>query len=78
MDALFLSVLRARSTEAQAMFFSLFSKVKPERMIRFLSDKGTLADYFCVVSALPVLPFLREIPGALRHAVQLRRSPWTS
>ena len=72
MDHLFLSVLRARSAEAPAMFLALFEKVDPARMIRFLSDGGSIVDYAIVAAALPVLPFLAEIPNAFSRTLKLR------
>ena len=75
MDHLFLSVLRARPELAPDLFLSLFEKTESERMIRFLSDQGTAADYLNVISALPVVPFLQELPGAfLSKALQWQES----
>lgn len=74
MDQLFLSVLRARPETGPAMFFSLFDKVDPARIIRFLSDCGTLLDYAVVARALPVLPFLQEIPAAYMRTAKLREA----
>ena len=72
MDHLFLSVLRARSAKAPAMFLALFEKVATARMIRFLSDGGSLFDYAIVASALPVLPFLAEVFNAFSRNLKLR------
>jgi lycopene beta-cyclase len=73
MDHLFLSVLRARPESAPSLFLSLFEKTDTARVIRFLSDRGTLLDLAIVASALPVLPFIQEIPSALMKFAQLRR-----
>lgn len=64
MDELFLRVLRSRPDLAPNIFLSLFVKVEPERIARFMSDRGRFSDYAAVITALPPLPFLRELPGA--------------
>jgi len=74
MDRLFLSVLRARPAEAPLMFLSLFEKVHPSRLIRFLSDGGSLLDYAIVASSLPVRFFLAEIPDAFFRSAELREA----
>ena len=74
MDHLFLSVLRTRSAAAPAMFLSMFEKVDPARIIRFLSDGGTLLDRAIVASVLPVIPFLKEIPSAFLRSARLREA----
>jgi len=57
---------------APLLFMSLFESVDAQRVIRFLSDRGTLADYAAMVSALPSKPFLSQLfdlltPAAFRH-----------
>ena len=74
MDHLFLSVLRTRSAAAPAMFLSMFEKVDPARIIRFLSDGGTLLDRAIVASVLPVIPFMNEIPSAFLRSARLREA----
>ncbi len=66
MDFLFLKVLRARPELAPAVFVALFAKTETGALIRFLSDRANLGDYARVVAALPVMPFLEQVPGALR------------
>jgi lycopene beta-cyclase len=66
MDHLLLAVIRARPDMAPSLFLSLFEKADTARIIRFLSDRGTLADHAAIVWALPAIPFLRQVPGALR------------
>lgn len=61
MDQLLLQVLRASPGLGPALFVALFSRADPARIIRFLSDKGTLADHVAMVSALPARPFLRAL-----------------
>jgi lycopene beta-cyclase len=61
MDRLLLQVLRARPDLGPALFMDLFSRADPARVIRFLSDKGTLADHLAMIAALPARPFLRAL-----------------
>ena len=63
MDDLFLRVLRARPELAPDLFLSLFRRVDPARIARFMSDHGRLSDYAAIISALPPAPFLRELTG---------------
>ena len=65
MDALFLNVVRAQPQLAPDLFMALFEGVDTKRMIRFLSDRGTLSDYASVVAALPPWPFLRALSKPL-------------
>ena len=65
LDHLFVSVLRSRPELGPELFLSLFEKTDTERLIRFLSDQGTIADYAAIASVLPVFPFIREIPKAV-------------
>jgi lycopene beta-cyclase len=74
MDHLFLSVLRTRSAAAPAMFLSMFEKVDPARVIRFLSDGGTLLDRAMIACVLPVIPFMTEIPNAFLRSARLREA----
>jgi lycopene beta-cyclase len=70
LDYLFVSVLRSWPEAAPSLFLGLFEKTETARMIRFLSDAGTLADYAAVAAALPAGLFIREIPRALRRRSQ--------
>jgi len=67
LDYLFVSVLRSRPSAAPSVFLDLFERTDTRRMIRFLSDAGTLADYAAVAAALPASLFIGEIPRALRR-----------
>ena len=67
LDYLFVSVLRSCPQTAPSLFMGLFERTKTSRMIRFLSDAGTLSDYVAVAAALPAWLFIREIPRALRR-----------
>lgn len=66
MDQLLLQVLRAQPVLGPLLFTGLFSRADPARIIRFLSDKGTLADHLALVAALPAGPFLRALFVRLR------------
>jgi lycopene beta-cyclase len=72
LDSLFVSVLRANPAAGPSIFLSLFEKADTSRIIRFMSDRGTVADCAMVAAALPPLPFLREIPRALLASRTLR------
>jgi lycopene beta-cyclase len=61
MDALFLHVLYSRPELAPDLFFSLFSKVDPVRVARFMSDRASLADCLTIMASLPPVPFLSEL-----------------
>lgn len=61
MDHIFLNVLRSHPRLGPALFTSLFSKLESERLIRFLSDQGTLTDCVAVVLALPPKPFMSAL-----------------
>jgi lycopene beta-cyclase len=61
MDSIFLNVLRNNPEMGSSLFMDMFSKVNHARLIRFLSDRGGLLDYLAVVTALPPLPFLKEV-----------------
>ena len=59
MDRIFLDVLRADPSRGGALFFSLFSRADPARVIRFLSGDAGIVDSLAVVAAMPVPPFVR-------------------
>lgn len=61
MDYLFLRVLRAHPEMAPDLFLSLFSKVDPVRMARFMNDQGRFSDVAAIIASLPSMPFLQEI-----------------
>lgn len=62
MDHLFLRVLRARPEISPELYLSLFGIKNPHRLIRFMSDRASLADCASVAASLPAWPFLAEIP----------------
>lgn len=61
MDALFLKLVRVRPDLAPDLFVALFSGTDPQSVIRFLSDRATLADYARVVTSLLPGPLFRAI-----------------
>lgn len=69
MDRLFLRVIRDYPERAPEMFVRLFSTTKPARLLRFLSDEGSLVDCLAVIATLPPAPFLRTLLRAERGGV---------
>lgn len=67
MDQVFLDVLRADPSRGGALFFSLFSRTDPARVIRFLSGDGGIVDSLAVVAAMPVTPFVRAALALTRR-----------
>lgn len=61
MDSVFLRVLKRHPQLAPELFLRMFRRVPPSRLLRFLGDSPTLLDTLILVSALPKLPFLREV-----------------
>ncbi len=66
MDQLFLRVVRNNPERAAELFLNIFGMSDPLRVIRFLTDTGSLADCTAVIAALPTGQFLREIWSGLR------------
>ena len=67
MDTLFLKVVRRQPHLAPALFMAMFSQVANHRVIRFLGDGGSLADYIAMAWSLPSRPFLRELLSPSRR-----------
>jgi len=67
MDQIFLDVLRADPCRGGALFFALFSRTDPARVIRFLSGQASVVDSLAVVAAMPVSPFLRAALAMTRR-----------
>ena len=72
MDQIFLDVLRANPSRGGAIFFSLFSRADPARVIRFLSGTAGVVDSLAVVAAMPVLPFVRAALAMTRRRGRIR------
>jgi len=60
LDRVFLSHLVRRPERAPELFLSMFERVPPDALARFLFDGGSLADDFRVMSALPFAPLVAE------------------
>jgi lycopene beta-cyclase len=60
MDRIFLSFIEAHPSEAPKVFFRLFQRVPPNRLVRFLSDSATPGDIARVIAAMPKRPFIRQ------------------
>ena len=74
MDALFLRVLSSYPELAPDLFLSLFAKVKPARVARFMNDQGTLSDCAAIMASLPPTPFLLELATAAGLPLGKRKS----
>jgi lycopene beta-cyclase len=61
MDRLFLSVIQRQPQGAPELFAAMFARVDSQRLIRFLSDRGRLADHAAMVLALPIKPFVQQL-----------------
>jgi lycopene beta-cyclase len=72
MDQIFLDVLRADPGRGGALFFSLFSRADPARVIRFLSGDASAIDSLAVVAAMPVSPFVRAALALTRRRGGIR------
>jgi lycopene beta-cyclase len=60
MDTIFLKVLRDHPELGPELFMRLFSKVRSQKLIRFLSDRGSMSDYIAVILALPSWLFIKS------------------
>ena len=74
MDQIFLDVLRADPIRGGDIFFSLFSRADPARVIRFLSGTASVADSLAVVAAMPVLPFVRAALAMTQRRSSIREA----
>ena len=62
MDEIFLSVLKSNPKKSIALLFNFFLHGKTTSVIRFLSDHARIVDYFSIISAMPSLLFLKQLP----------------
>ena len=65
MDRLFLRVLRGHPERGPELFVRMFGDAGADRVIRFLSDQGTLADCVTIGLHLPLRLFLGELARSL-------------
>lgn len=63
MDGLFLTVIKNNPTSAASLFEDLFNRCDLNTVIKFMSDKATLSDYFRIIKSLPPGPFIKALPG---------------
>lgn len=68
MDRLFLRVLRNHPDRGPELFTRMFGNGEPGRVIRFLSDAGTLADCISLGFRLPIGLFIGELARSLVQA----------
>lgn len=61
MDHLFLHVIQRQPLLAPQLFVDMFARVEPQRLIRFLSDRGRFIDYLSIALALPFQPFVQQL-----------------
>lgn len=61
MDRLFLRVMRGHPGRAPELFMRMFGKTDPARVIRFLSDRGSLIDCAVIGATLPLKLFVSEM-----------------
>jgi len=59
MDKVFLRTIASNPALAPQLFMSLASKVSPDRLLRFLTDRPGIQDLLAVMLALPKLPLIR-------------------
>ena len=64
MDRIFLNLIRRQPELAPQLFMTLFARADSQKVIRFLSDCGSLVDYASIVLALPAKPFLQQLFSA--------------
>ncbi len=70
MDQLFLRVIRSHPQRGAELFLRIFGAADTARVIRFLSDRGSLVDCAAVVASLPKGLFL----GELWHSLMEQKS----
>lgn len=64
LDAIFLDAMDLSGGGVRDGFMRMFERVPPARLIRFMSDEGTLGDVLALIRALPPRPY---IGAALRQ-----------
>ena len=74
MDDLFLRVMRDAPQRGALLFYTIFNKVRPDKVIRFLSDRGKMGDCLSIVFALPPYPFLRMLAKSMTGLVKGSRT----
>ena len=70
MDDLFLKVMRDTPQLGAMLFYQIFKNVRPDKVIRFLSDRGKLGDCLAIIFALPPYPFLRMLAKSVTGLIK--------
>ncbi|MES2811395.1 MAG: lycopene cyclase family protein [Bacteroidota bacterium] len=60
-DTLFVSVLYDNNELGKHIFSQMFTKVSPEKILRFLDEDSTLMEEIQIIWACPKLPFLKAL-----------------
>lgn len=58
-DSVLLSVLVSGKVPGEKIFTQLFSKNKPQQVLRFLDNESKLSEELKIISSLPTLPFFK-------------------
>ena len=70
MDDLFLKVMRDAPELGAMLFYQIFKDVRPDKVIRFLSDQGEQSDCSAIIFALPHYPFLRMLAKSVTGLIK--------
>ncbi|MEO0367992.1 MAG: lycopene cyclase family protein [Pseudomonadota bacterium] len=73
MDRIFLLTLKNNPTLGPTLFMALANRVKPERLVRFLTDCPTWLDIFAIIRALPTAPLLKTAIDDLKQKTTSHR-----
>ena len=65
MDGLFLEVIKKNPAMAASLFEDLFTRCDLKTVVKFMSDKASLREYFLIIRSLPPLPFIKALPRFL-------------
>lgn len=63
-DSLFVSVLYQNNELGKSIFSNMFTKVAPDKILRFLDEESTIMEEIQIIWACPKLPFLKAL---MRH-----------
>jgi lycopene beta-cyclase len=78
LDTVFLRYIEHHPKLAPEIFFNLFDRVKPDALVRFLSDAARPSDYAAVIRAMPKWPFIKAAAGLNSSTVQKKREAATA
>ncbi len=71
LDAIFLRFMTERPRELPALYLRMFERVPTENLIRFMTERSSVADEFRLILALPKRPFigivLRMLASRIAH-----------